>query len=632
MPEDRLWEEEMKYGRWKKRAAAFTCAAVLMCMPSYGKTQTSGAKDQEDMYSLIVGSQGYITSASADSRRYTESYSNEDDEDEDKDKTTGRTYRQSDSRTGPGSSGVPETAEEEEESYGPQVKEVPLSESYHEEFGVYEEAFNDQYFIYADVANGGITDKAVSVEIPAGVSYTMQKDGVEIPYASGQAVSARGTYVLRLTAADEKLPFSDQVIYKAAFRFRIQEKKVQETQEEQTWTGSGAGNANAWAGAPDGTGGNALGGTGGNALDGTAGNALGGTGGNALDGTAGDALDGTGGNALDGTAGNASDGTGAAGADGTLRNEGGELMDDSGKIDEEALDAAIDATLGIGEAETEPEKLAEGSGLSSFYDSESGFFKHVLVTGASFYTDVPNGMVTNNPVTIRTSDDDLSFVMYCNGEPEEYVPGEPVSNGGSYMVCPVQESADYLSDYENGGSPVFHFRIITEPVGDMGIFNAPQGMEFVQVSLDGVPVDHDYGMLYLWEDGQYEVAMRSPENAATKFPGYTVSFVKDSVAPGFYVSEEPNKAVIVYESDDVSYCRLFKDGKEVDVDGLVGEVSGSGDYMIEVYDTAGNYSTGAFRIDYQLNKAAVLVILLTALLAAAGLLIFKRIKKEVKVR
>ena len=78
----------------------------------------------------------------------------------------------------------------------------------------------------ADAANGpGVTDQPVYLEIPAGVDYTAEKDGVPFSYASRQTVSGRGTYVIRLTVVEDKnVPLSEQKEYRTVFRFRIDEK------------------------------------------------------------------------------------------------------------------------------------------------------------------------------------------------------------------------------------------------------------------------------------------------------------------------------------------------------------------------------------------------------------------------
>lgn len=122
------------------------------------------------------------------------------------------------------------------EGAGPGIEEVTMGEQYHEEFGLYEHSIEDKYFLYSNVSNGGITDQPVYLEIPAGLGYTAEKDGLPFQYFSGQKVSGRGTYVIRITAVeDPNVPLAEQKEYRTVFRFRIDEK-LPETQ-----SGSGQG-------------------------------------------------------------------------------------------------------------------------------------------------------------------------------------------------------------------------------------------------------------------------------------------------------------------------------------------------------------------------------------------------------
>lgn len=125
-----------------------------------------------------------------------------------------------------------EILEETEKFSGPGVNKVTLYEQYHEDYKIYEESIADLFFIYTTVSNGGMTDEDVTIDIPANVLYTMEKDGTEIAYTSGQTIRARGTYVLRLTAVENpELPLSEQTEYQAVFRFRIQDKPPEEETE-----------------------------------------------------------------------------------------------------------------------------------------------------------------------------------------------------------------------------------------------------------------------------------------------------------------------------------------------------------------------------------------------------------------
>lgn len=140
-----------------------------------------------------------------------------------------------------------EIEEENVTFQGPFVKKVSLYETYHELYDTYEESIADTYFLYANVSNGGLTHEPVSIDIPANVEYTMERDGIPIPYVSKQFVSEKGTYVLRLTAIENPdLPFSEQTEYQAVFRFRIQDEPPETAAETN-------GEGNSYAGSTSGS-------------------------------------------------------------------------------------------------------------------------------------------------------------------------------------------------------------------------------------------------------------------------------------------------------------------------------------------------------------------------------------------
>ena len=140
--------------------------------------------------------------------------------------------------------GLTEAIEEEETDYdGPVVKKVNLGERYHADYKTYELSMADLFFMYANVGNGGITHEPVAIDIPANISYTMEKDGLPYEYVSQSYISAKGTYVMKLTGIEDKeLPLSEQVEYQAVFRFRItDEPPVEETEAEEETVSVSAG-------------------------------------------------------------------------------------------------------------------------------------------------------------------------------------------------------------------------------------------------------------------------------------------------------------------------------------------------------------------------------------------------------
>ena len=119
--------------------------------------------------------------------------------------------------------------------FGPKVEVISLSEKYYEEYECYSEGFSGAAFIYSNVSNDGMTDKSVYVDIPANVSYKLEKDGVEIPYESKTYLSEHGSYRFQMEVVkNPDDPVSEQTIYRGVFNFRIATK----TNPKTTGTGT----------------------------------------------------------------------------------------------------------------------------------------------------------------------------------------------------------------------------------------------------------------------------------------------------------------------------------------------------------------------------------------------------------
>lgn len=605
----------MRKKRWIRCFAAGSCAAVLF-MSLSAQIQVYGAAGSLDLYEQIVNTQGNTTTAAAKDDRYTSSVtsggkkqavvkqsSSNKNSTTKTDAATGWTYDASDSKSGPGASSGTVEVVEETGSSGPKVEEVSLSETYHEEFGVYEEGINNTCFIYSNVSNGGITDQAVKIDIPANVTYVMEKDGIEIPYSSGQAVGDRGSYILRLTATDRSVAFSEQTIYKAVFRFRIQEKLPQAVnKEEASYMGGGSLNG----GIPGFT-------------------------------ERAETADEIEKELLESELSEMGETSSDESSVGDNASAQKDVMEEDGTINEENLDSVINDYLGLDESGNlvdgaENRDITEASGLAAWYDPDNGLYCSILASGGRFYSDVPNGMITSNPVTLRVPEEEgVELLVYRNGEEYQYTPGKSIESAGSYYVYPSQDSAEFTNLYGNGDRPVFHFRIVPPSVNDIGVFNAPEQCSIQTVVLNGETVfqaaSEETGRFYrLTKDGSYEITMNTPAGNA-----YTY-MTRDTQAPRFSVVSEKNRVLISYYSSDAAGCRLWKNGEELETSGLLSQISGSGNYTIEVYDAAGNTSTASFEIRYQMNMAAIMAIILLLLLIAALLLFFRRSRREVKVR
>ena len=115
--------------------------------------------------------------------------------------------------------------EDNQSTKGPKMEDVSLQETYYSEYEIYSEGIAGQFFFYTNVPNNGITNQSVSIDIPANIYYTVQKDGIDIAYASKQTLSKMGTYVFRMTVVkNPEAPVSEQIVYNATYNFRIQPK------------------------------------------------------------------------------------------------------------------------------------------------------------------------------------------------------------------------------------------------------------------------------------------------------------------------------------------------------------------------------------------------------------------------
>lgn len=470
---------------------------------------------------------------------------------------------------------------------GPSVKEFSLSETYHEDYEVYEESMGDIYFFYASVANGGITDKPVTIDIPRDLSFTMEKDGEEIAYQSGQLIGERGAYTLRLQGGvDPTAAFSEQTVYKAVFRFRIQEKSAaaKKAEAESLAAESKAAESLAaeLANTPDSQ-----------------------NEGSELETTSESGMD-------------SEDSESSAAQDENY-------ISDDGTYNDEAIDAMLNDAIGS----TDPAKTLAGfhesNGLAEIYDKDSGFYNEVLLTGSVFYSNVSNGMVTNNSVSLKTIEDEVAFRVLKDGTEIEYT-GEEFTEDGSYTIFPSEDTTLFISYYNSRQKPLFCFRIITNPISDLGIFNAPLSMEINRVTHDEEVLDTVGDSFKLELDGVYQVELKG--DAGTAY----VSITKDTRPPRYRVNVEKNRATVQYLSSDVSRYILKKGETSEENAGQISEISGAGAYQLFVYDKAGNDSAISFNIKYALNTAALMGIALVLVLIIVGILFARNINKKVAIR
>ena len=480
--------------------------------------------------------------------------------------------------------------------------EASLSQQYHSDYDTYELSINGRFFFYSNVGNGDITSKAVTLEMPANIFFTCEKDGVPYSAQSGKAIKEKGTYVFNITATETVV---DTIyIYTAIYRFRIADKvagdntaddstsnglpydiDVEDGLLEQTEPEPQQQDEISLISPPD------------------------------------EEFEDEGLSAEE-----------IAALQAALEEEGdvdesiGDIMNEDGSINQSVIDELTKDDGSDGLYTTEG--INRRTGLASVYDYTSGYYKNTLRNSMSFYTDVPNGMITKREVTLRTSDD-LNFTIYKDGQPFDFDPELAISEIGSYTVIPVAEDVIYYDAYQSE-TPTFSFRIIGDAVNDLSVYRAPEGFTISQIMVDGLEADSikriGSDAALLREDGRYTITISNGDRSID------TAFVLDRIRPRFYVSTEKNKAQFTFLSTDVKETVIYKDGKLISSGNIQSQVKQPGDYEVFAYDEAGNRGRSQFKVKYGFNKGAIVAIILI-IGAIAGVYAYMRhINSKVKVR
>lgn len=469
--------------------------------------------------------------------------------------------------------------------------EVYLSERYNDEYRLYEFGLNNKYFFYSNVGNGAMTSDPVRIEIPGNITYSLEKDGNPIRYNQNTDISAIGAYVMTLAVNEvDGLVTTHYVSY---YRFRIMEP-IQPIEQIPDETAEES---------------------------------------NIAEETPEDIIAEI--EALEDLTPEEREALQNALVNGDYTGE--EFFNADGSVNEAAISllvtASLDAQTGTTEDIYHTEGVLSSTGMESVYDYTTGYYLHTLISGQSFYSDIQNGGITRQSVTLRTADK-LDFTVYKDGELLEENGSTVFTDPGSYLVVPVADDVLYISSYETE-KPVFSFRIIGNAVNDLSVYRAPVGFRIDSIYMyeDGEshPVSSALSLndtsVLLHEDGDYRIRISS--NAATMEVYYTL----DRIHPRFNVQVEKNHAMIIYDSADVIRSIVYRgDDRYMAETGIIYEIKETGEYRYFAQDAAGNVTGRAFKVKFGFNTGSIVTILII-IAAIAGLFMYIRyINKNTRVR
>lgn len=270
---------------------------------------------------------------------------------------------------------------------------------------------------------------------------------------------------------------------------------------------------------------------------------------------------------------------------------------------------------------TENQTVALNGGI--IFDAKTRMYSYA-VSGGSYYinSSVPNGMVTTGSVKLEIPEE-ISAVIYRDGEPDEDIETSSIKQKGSYAV---------VVEDENSKQQILKFNIISERTGALNSYQLPDGFFISSVKIDNEQQKIvNRKVADLSKEGEYNITYRCEAIGVDYVLKISVDhtppvLVLDGVENG--KARNPVTVTGIEKSDNVK--ALYNEEKFSLKDG--GVITSPGSYTITVTDNAGNAVTEKFVIEFYLNEQGWIFGLLIVVIAAATAVYMVMSRKRLRVR
>ncbi len=235
---------------------------------------------------------------------------------------------------------------------------------------------------------------------------------------------------------------------------------------------------------------------------------------------------------------------------------------------------------------------------------------------------IENGLITNSTVELKTNEDNLDIKVLLNNEeietPEEFI----FDKNGSYDITITDE-------FKN--SKTMNFTIVSTPLKSLN-YQLPQGYTWDSVITESEIVeDIEDSEINLNKDGIYSITYVNKDKGIRQ----QLNVVIDTIPPkativGVTNGGSTEELVIVLCDEENVTTKAIHEGRNINYK-LGKEITGSGDYVVEVYDQAGNKTEFTFNRIWKINtagKIAVVVMGLTAIGISIDLIRKRKVKSN----
>jgi len=259
---------------------------------------------------------------------------------------------------------------------------------------------------------------------------------------------------------------------------------------------------------------------------------------------------------------------------------------------------------------------------SCYYDRTTHDFAYPL-SGVltEVHASVADGMYVSTAVSVNDSGDG-SVLIYKDGSPYT---GDATN---------IRDIGSYTVSYRQGGSTrrLFSFNIIGKTTNLIHQFEVPDGFYITEAIRDEADIYQDRFTLDMEPEGHYTVTYEGLSTDLT----YTLDVTIDRTPPALEFQGRVDSRQRVHsalsfsgmEEGDTIY--LLQDGTEVepelDYDGT-GRILDPGNYIMRVYDAAGNMKEYSFTIMMYFNASSWLFFLLV-IGVVAGVAVYIYLKRK----
>lgn len=469
-----------------------------------------------------------------------------------------------------------------------------IEENYIKSYGLYEQVMYGQIVFYTNISNGDITDEAVIIELPDELETIFERDGKEIEFTNNAEITELGSYSLTVIANGENiLGGSANDRYYSLFRFRIMEAAepdVDEGIDVGEWEDETEEAINT---VPP--------------MDITEPTE------EASDQPTTDVTD---------ELITVPDQIVEEPVESSEADDPWEDTDGSKPASTTAGGTESSGTADSGADPAEPTEAPKGDTSLIKTATDEDNIRLVTRAKTEIFTNIPPSMKTTGKVTFSTSAD-VQYKLFRNGvQVESYVMANEISEVGKYQLFIYDGSGTLPAEYD--------FEITERYVTGVTMYEVPNGCTVEQALYEGNLIRSEAASVNVGSEGTYSIDVKYGSYV------FTETFVLDNTAPEFLLGgveegiSHGGPVTIEFVSDDIESYELFFNGKPAEVKRL--SITEPGEYIVRVYDHAGNMSEQSFTLEYKMNEMGILVIVLLGAIVVAGVVFFIRSKTKFIVR